>query len=96
MESRNTKFEVIQKFTYYYIQKTDGSKFEYEGRKYKYWRRKKFKKVECYAACSFLNGLSNIKKSKKKDFDIFGTNKKKSKRIQKKVTECDPFLCSHS
>ena len=69
----------------YNIIKTNGSKFEYEGKKYKYWARKRFKQQEARATCSFLNGLSNIKKTKKKDFDIFGF-KKQTKRIQKKVS----------
>ncbi len=75
-------FQVKKSHCSFNIVKCNGSKFEYEGRKYKYWGRKLFKQQEARATCSFLNGISNIKKTKKKDYDIFGF-KKKSKKIER-------------
>ena len=81
MEDTSLYFQVIKNHNNFYIQKCDGSKFEYEGKKYKYWGRKIFKQQEARATCSFLNGLSNIKKTKKKNYDIFGFKKQSKKLI---------------
>lgn len=81
MENTNTFFEVKQNHQNWYIVKCDGTKFEYECKKYKYWCRRRFKQQDAKATCSFLNGLSKIKKTKKKNYDIFGYQKQ-SKRIQ--------------
>ena len=80
MDNKKLYFQVKQNHCNFYIVKCDGSKFEYEGKKYKYWGRKIFKQQEARATCSFLNGLSNIKKTKKKNYDIFGF-KKQSKKL---------------
>lgn len=81
MGDNNTFFEVKQCHCNWYIIKSDKSKFEYGNKKYKYWNRRLFKQQDARATCSFLNGLSKIKRSKKKNYDILGY-KKQSKRIQ--------------
>jgi len=82
MEDTSLYFQVIKNHNNFYIQKCDGSKFEYEGKKYKYWGRKIFKQLSASATCSFLNGIKNIKKSKKRNYDIFYCSKK-SKKIER-------------
>ncbi len=82
MDNRKIYFQVKQSHCNFYIEKCNGSKFEYGNKKYKYWNRRSFKQQDAKATCSFLNRLSKIKKTKKKNYDIFGYVKQsKKKRI---------------
>tara|TARA_R110001592_G_scaffold58622_4_gene177356 strand:+ start:1962 stop:2237 length:276 start_codon:yes stop_codon:yes gene_type:complete len=83
----NPKFKVIFNHGIGYIGKTDGTRFLYNGKYYKYWNRKRFKKTEARATCFCLNNISNIKKSKKLRDDSkirFEPNKKTKKLTNNK------------
>jgi|TARA_R110000772_G_scaffold102775_2_gene203550 hypothetical protein len=81
------KYKVICNHGISYIGKTDGTKFFYNGKYYKYWCRRRFKKLEARRTCYLLNHIHNIKKSKKlMDESIirFGPKKKTKKLTNNK------------
>lgn len=74
-------YRVVQLEYFYRVAKIDGSKFISNGRNNTYFMSRIFRKIEAYSACSLLNNLHKIKKSKKNNIYDLLIDKYKTKKL---------------